>query len=204
MTTPQEQFWSGEFGNAYIERNQSAEVLAANVSLFSEILRRTSPIDSALELGANVGMNVQALRILLPSLSITGVEINPVAAAELRKLECEVVEGSIIGWEPPSAGYDLVYTKGVLIHIAPEALPAVYDTMARASRRYVLMTEYYNPVPVVIDYRGHDERLFKRDFAGEFLDRHVDFDLVDYGFRYHRGVFAQDDATWFLMERRAD
>jgi pseudaminic acid biosynthesis-associated methylase len=203
MTTPQEQFWSGEFGDAYIERNQGADLLAGNLSLFSDILRRTGPIASALELGANVGMNVQALRLLLPSLAITAVEINPVAAAELRKLDCEVIEGSILAWEPPPHGYDLVYTKGVLIHIAPEALPTVYDKLALAGRRHVLMVEYYNPGPVTIEYRGHDERLFKRDFAGEFLDRHDDFDLVDYGFRYHRGVFAQDDLTWFLMERSA-
>ena len=37
-------------------------------------------------------------------------------------------------------------------------------------------------------YRGHTARLFKRDFAGEMLDRFSDLRLVDYGFRYHRDL----------------
>src|SRR4051794_8360998 len=153
MTTPQEQFWAGEFGTQYIERNRSADLVAGNASLFGEILRRTGPIDSVVELGANVGMNVQALQLLVPTLAITAVEINPVAAAELRGLGCEVVEGSILDWQPPARRYDLVFTKGVLIHLNPDALPGVYDSMAEASGRYVLMAEYYNPSPVTIEYR---------------------------------------------------
>jgi spore coat polysaccharide biosynthesis protein SpsF len=55
---------------------------------------------------------------------------------------------------------------------------------------------------VALPYRGHDERLFKRDFAGEILDRFPDLRLVDYGFRYRRDPnFPQDDVTWFLMEK---
>ena len=201
MTTPQEDFWAGEFGDEYIQRNQSADLLAANLSFFGDVLRRTGPIDSALELGANVGMNVRALTQLAPRLAITAIEINATAALELQKLECEVVVGSILDFHPAGL-HDLVFTKGVLIHLAPSALPAVYDTMAQASGRFVMMAEYYNPSPVAIAYRGHDERLFKRDFAGEFLDQRPEFRLVDYGFLYHRGAFAQDDMTWFLMERR--
>jgi hypothetical protein len=44
---------------------------------------------------------------------------------------------------------------------------------------------------------------FKRDFAGEIMDRFPDLRLVDYGFVYHRDPqFPQDDFTWFLMEKR--
>jgi hypothetical protein len=58
---------------------------------------------------------------------------------------------------------------------------------------------------VAIDYRGHRERLFKRDFAGDILDRHGDLHLVDYGFVYHRDPnYPKDDLTWFLLEKRSD
>ena len=94
--------------------------------------------------------------------------------------------------------------KGVLIHLTPETLPAVYDTIHRASARFILLAEYYNPTPISIPYRGHSDRLFKRDFAGEFLDRHADVKLRDYGFVYHRDpAFPQDDITWFLLEKQA-
>lgn len=59
-------------------------------------------------------------------------------------------------------------------------------------------------MPVVVSYRGHEDRLFKRDFAGEMLDRYPDLELVDYGFVYHRDPnFPQDDPNWFLLRKRS-
>jgi len=53
-----------------------------------------------------------------------------------------------------------------------------------------------------VEYRGQSGKLFKRDFAGEMLDRFGDLSLLDYGFVYHRDPnFSQDDMTWFLMEK---
>jgi hypothetical protein len=64
-----------------------------------------------------------------------------------------------------------------------------------------MVCEYYNPVPVAVPYRGNTDRLFKRDFAGEMIDRYG-LRLIDYGFVYRRdGYFPQDDVTWFLMEK---
>lgn len=66
-----------------------------------------------------------------------------------------------------------------------------------------MLSEYYNPVPVEVNYRGFSDRLFKRDFAGEFMDRFPDVHLLVYGFQYHRDKnFPMDDVTWFLMEKR--
>ena len=56
--------------------------------------------------------------------------------------------------------------------------------------------------PVAIAYRGDDDRLYKRDFAGEMLDKYNDLRLIDYGFSYRRdAAFPQDDITWFLLEK---
>lgn len=91
----------------------------------------------------------------------------------------------------------------VLIHINPDYLPIVYDKLYETSRRYICVAEYYNPFPVEVLYRGNEEKLFKRDFAGELMDRHSDLVLVDYGFQYHRdNVFPLDDITWFLLEKK--
>jgi len=90
-----------------------------------------------------------------------------------------------------------------LIHINPEELPRAYAQIAGATKCYAVICEYYNPTPVEIGYRGHTERLFKRDFAGEFMDAHPEFRLRDYGFAYHRDPnFPMDDFSWFLMERK--
>lgn len=36
--TEQERFWAGQFGDAYVDRNQSAAVLASKIGLFAKIL----------------------------------------------------------------------------------------------------------------------------------------------------------------------
>jgi len=108
---------------------------------------------------------------------------------------------SILEFEPQRT-WDLVLIKGVLIHINPNELPQVYDKLVTSTSRYLIVAEYYNPSPVAIPYRGHTDRLFKRDFAGEIMDRHPQMQLVDYGFAYRRDPnFPQDDITWFLLEK---
>lgn len=202
--TDQEVFWAGQFGTDYIGRNNSAELLASNLEFFARALRHAGRIGSCVEFGANIGMNLRALKLLYPALQAHGIEINPDAARQLAEFvgAGNVYEGSIFD-APTDPQADLSLIKGVLIHINPERLPETYDKLYAASRRWVLVCEYYNPSPVAIPYRGHSDRLFKRDFAGEMLDRFPGLALVDYGFAYRRDpAFPQDDITWFLMEKK--
>lgn len=198
----QEQFWAGDFGDEYIGRNDDRAIVAGNVQLFSQALRGIA-VRSVLEVGANIGMNLAALKVLYPALDVSAIEINPTAASELasrfpgsRVDSCSITESVI------DTQFDLVLSKGVLIHLNPDLLPEVYKRIGEWASRYVIFAEYYNPTPMAIPYRGHDDRLFKRDFAGEFLSMHKDFTLRDYGFVY-RGDPSHplDDITWFLMER---
>ena len=78
----------------------------------------------------------------------------------------------------------------------------VYQKLYDSSTTFILIAEYYNPSPVAIPYRGHNDRLFKRDFAGEFLQKFKNSTLVDYGFAYRNDpAFPQDDITWFLIKK---
>lgn len=200
--TEQEKFWAGEFGDDYIGRNMGREMVAANIAFFSRILGRTRSVRSVIEFGANIGLNLQALRALLPDVALSAIEINRKAAAELEKLGgVTVYPQSILEFQPDQPR-DLALIKGVLIHINPDRLPDVYDRLYHSSARYICIAEYYNPAPVEVPYRGNREKLFKRDFAGEMLDRFADLRLLDYGFAYHRDPqFPQDDLTWFLLEK---
>jgi pseudaminic acid biosynthesis-associated methylase len=204
FTTKQEAFWAGEFGAGYIERNQGDLLLAANLDMFSKALRRADKISTCIEFGANIGVNLKALGLLFPAISSWAVEINGEAVAQLETVipAANIHHRSILDYEPNQT-FNLSFTKGVLIHLEPEVLPSVYDKLVASTDRYLLIAEYYNPVPIALPYRGHDGYLFKRDFAGEIMDRHPSVKLVDYGFAYHRDpLFAQNDITWFLMEKR--
>ena len=47
----------------------------------------------------------------------------------------------------------------------------VYKTLLSATSRYLLICEYYNPVPVKVVYRNFKNKLFKRDFAGDLIKK---------------------------------
>jgi len=202
--TEQEKFWMQEFGDEYTHRNQGKISIASNIALFSKIFARTQNINSLIEFGANRGLNIEAIKQLMPNIKISAIEINNVAIEKLQQIgggEIEMYHQSILNFIPTKI-WDFVLIKGVLIHINPDYLKKVYDTLYQSSSRYICLVEYYNPNPVEVTYRGHEGRLFKRDFAGEMLDKFKDLQLVDYGFVYHRDShFSQDDSTWFLLEK---
>lgn len=200
--TDQEVFWNGEFGDEYVSRNTKNIHLSNNIALFSKILNKTSNVRSVIEFGSNIGLNLRAINQLSNRIKLRGVEINQSATAELKTWgKAEVIESSIFDYDV-SEQFDFSLIKGVLIHINPDFLENVYDKLYQSSKKYICVAEYYNPSPVSIPYRGHSDKLFKRDFAGEILDKYTNLELVDYGFCYHRdNNYPQDDITWFLMKK---
>jgi spore coat polysaccharide biosynthesis protein SpsF len=179
-------------------------LLASNLGFFVRALRSVRGVKSCIEFGANIGMNLKAIKLLHPGMQAHGIEINAEAARQLATLiaPSNVHHSSILDFVPERQ-WDLTLIKGVLIHTNPEMLLQVYDKLFAACGRYLLVAEYYNPTPVAVAYRGHSNQLFKRDFAGEIMDRHPQLQLIDHGFAYRRDPnFPQDDITWFLMEKR--
>lgn len=201
--TEQEKFWAGQFGEGYMDRNQGHDLLASNLNFFVRSLSAAKNIDTCIEFGANIGMNLTALQLLYPQQRQYGIEINNSAADKLKTVipAAHVFNTSIFDFLV-SDTYDLTLIKGVLIHINPDELNSVYEKLVASCKTYLLVAEYYNPSPVMIPYRGHSDRLFKRDFAGEIMSNHPEMKLIDYGFSYRNDPkFPQDDITWFLMEK---
>lgn len=201
--TEQEVFWAGEFGNEYIERNVGDRWVASNTALFAKILSKCNGVNSLIEFGANIGLNLKAIRSLLPEAELEAIEINATAVERLKTWGGvnKVRHESILDFKADRT-WDIALIKGVLIHINPDQLTNVYSALYNASSRYIIVAEYYNPSPVEVNYRGHTGKLFKRDFAGEMLDAYPDLRLVEYGFVWRRDpMYPQDDCTWFLLEK---
>ena len=199
--TEQENFWAGEFGQSYIDRNNSESILYGKVALWVRMLRAAHNIKSIRELGCNIGLNLLALKKLQPKINLSGYEINKVAAAKAEKFGVGKIKQVSILEKIKDVKVDLTFTFCVLIHINPSYLKNVYENLVNQSNKYVLIAEYYNPNPTKISYRGHEDKLFKRDFAGDLIDDYG-LKLVDYGFSYKRDNCApQDDINWFLLEK---
>ena len=204
--TDQELFWAGDFGSDYTDRNQGGDLERSNLMFWGSIIKRTGVLDNCFELGCNRGLNLNAIKALLPDCKTSGLEINSYAAEECKSKGHNVFEGSILS--PPTSveqcvdSYELSLIAGVLIHINPDSLGIAYDTLYKLSSKYVLISEYFNPVPVEVSYRGHSGRLFKRDFAREFWSRYPSLSLVDYGFIWSEDPVApKDNLTWFLFRK---
>lgn len=200
--TEQEKFWAGEFGNEYVVRNDGEDLVAANIAVFSDILKSATGVKSVVELGCNRGLNLRAISRINKSIELCGYEINESAARIASELNvAEIHHGTIIPPIITDKKYDLSFTKGVLIHINPDELKNVYKNLYELSSRYIVVCEYYNPSPVSVNYRGNTDKLFKRDFAGELIDL-FGLELIDYGFLYSRdNRYTACDSTWFLLKK---
>lgn len=202
----QEEFWAGQFGDEYTSRVVGQRIIESNIQFFADALVKAKGIKSILELGCNRGLNLAALEYLDPSTVKTGVDINTKALRAMSLMFDDFHLDQPNSFCASAANFDtderfdLVFTKGLLIHINPAQLESVYDKMYRLSSKYILIAEYYNPSPIEVPYRGYSGKLFKRDFAGEMIDR-LGLKLVDYGFVYHRGEYPQDDINWFLLSK---
>ena len=203
LNNDQQKFWMSQFGKEYVSRNSLKRLVQNNLGLFSKIFNNRLPPKNCLEFGANIGANLIALKNLFPDIVTHGVEINTFAFNQLKKnLGKKNIYNQSIESFNKAKKYDLVFTKGVLIHINPKNLNKIYEKMYKLSKKYILIIEYYNPKPVSIDYRGHKDKLFKRDFAGEIMKKYKSLKLLDYGFVYHKDLsFPQDDLTWFLLKK---
>jgi pseudaminic acid biosynthesis-associated methylase len=200
--TEQEEFWATDFGNEYQDRNVGEKVIVSKMVMFSKVLRAAPGVKSIVELGCNIGLNLQALKRINADFELSAYEINERAAQKARDLGiADVTTGTILDPLQHQKTFDVAFTAGVLIHINPDQLDKVYQNLYGLSHRYILVSEYYNPTPVTVTYRGHENRLYKRDFAGELIDK-FGLTLIDYGFTYHRDpYFPRDDATWFLLSK---
>ena len=200
--TEQEMLWTSEFGDQYSERMKGEKLIISNLIMFSKILKLTPDVKSIAELGCNIGLNLQALKRINKNFDLVGVEINKIAANKAKELNiADIVNCSILEPMPIKEKYDLVFTKGVLIHINPNELERVYQNLYDISNKYILVAEYYNPTQVMVTYRGIEGALYKADFAGQLISK-FNLRLIDYGFTYHLdNFFPQDDITWFLLKK---
>jgi len=198
----QEFFWKNNFGNEYTDRNNNEELINNNINLFNNILKNIT-INSLFEIGCNRGLNLYAINNINKNISLNGLEINEKAYNILKEKNiCDKLYNDSVYNFNIKDKFNLVFTKGVLIHINPDKLNIVYEKMYNLSNKYILIAEYYSRDVREINYRGNENKLFKRDFCGEIMDKYKDLKLIDYGFVYYRdNNYPLDDISWFLLKK---
>jgi len=199
--------WRGNFGDAYISRNETEpEQLTARRKMWEQVLSPTvngKEPESILEVGANIGLNLRALKEVSPAV-LYGLEPNPMARQ--RMVDDGVVpadraiDGTAQAIPLNDGAVEMSFTCGVMIHIHPEDLAAACKEISRVTKRYIACIEYFDAAPCSIPYRGRDDLLFKRDFGSFWMEQEPTLKLLDYGF-FWKPVTTLDNLTWWLFER---
>lgn len=207
-TKKQLELWRSKFGIDYARRgnnrvtNEGAQRLMRDWGRMLQHAVTPKP-QSALEVGCNIGRNLLAVQHFIDV--IHAVEPNAEAVSAVREdpalAGVAVLEGDGFNLPYADGSIDLVFTSGVLIHVAPEDLPRITDEIVRVARHYVLCIEYFSHDPVEIPYRGMEGFLFKRDFGRYYLERHPTLRVVDYGFLW-QPLDSSDNSNWWLFAKR--
>jgi pseudaminic acid biosynthesis-associated methylase len=193
-----ERLWSGEFGDAYVERNRA---VGDKRGPFWVAFLRDFAVSTVLEIGCNIGVNLAWLASRLPPQNLYGIEINRKALKELHRALPDVNAVWGLARELPfrDQRFDLTFTAGVLIHQPESTLPLVMAEVVRCSRRYVLCAEYSADCVTEIAYRGQTGALFKRDYGRLYSGLFPDLQLRKQGFLGRDDGW--DDVTFWVFEK---
>ncbi len=169
----QREFWLGEFGDSYMQRNNNIEKVNEDYKketgitveqIFKTFFDKVDKKSKILELGCNIGLNLAILQKMGFN-NLYGVELNKKALDIAKKNNKNVtfINSSIEDFES-SETFDLVFTAGVLIHINPTILNSIIRKIINLTDRYIFGFEYYSDNLVEIKYRNYQNVCWKQNF----------------------------------------
>jgi pseudaminic acid biosynthesis-associated methylase len=210
--TEQVRTWTGGFGREYTDRNAYSpaeldELYRRNYGVTrTEINQRFLdgiPRDARiLEVGCNMGNQLLLLQ-QMGFKQLYGIEIQSYALdrAKERIPDAVLRQASAAAIPFEDRFFDLVFTSGVLIHIAPADLPSALAEIHRCTKQWIWGFEYYAPETTEVTYRGHKSLLWKTDYSRMHLEKFRDLELVrEERLRY---LGNENVDTAFLLRRGA-
>ncbi len=205
INSEQEAFWAYNYATEYIKKNSEFDNNLGADAWKKMLTLIRGGVGNYLELGCNIGRNINQIKLILPDALPSIIEISKPAfdfVTAQHRFE-KSFNGAILDSSFEKNSFDLVFTMTVLIHINPAQLVEHMEKMYKYSKKFILIGEYFNRTPVSIEYQGETDRLFKRDFGKLFMEN-FKVKLLDYGFLwghiYDKAGF--DDITWWLFEKK--
>ncbi len=210
--TEQIRTWSGDFGREYTDRNSYSpaeldefyrgQYGITRTELNETFLQGVPRGARILEVGCNTGMQLALLQ-QMGFTNLYGIEIQSYALERARHRipGAMLMEASAFAIPYTSCFFDLVFTSGVLIHIAPVDLPAALAEIYRCTREWIWGFEYYAQETTEVAYRGQTSLLWKTDYARAYMQHFPDVELIrEQRLRY---LENQNVDTAFLLRRTA-
>ena len=182
--------WAGDFGRQYTDRNIfSPDQLdleyrkrygISRTQMNDLLLGELDQSSLMLEVGCNVGNQLLLLQEMGFN-ELYGIEVQSHAIELLRsRSRClRVAQGTVFQIPCRSTSFDVVFTSGLLIHLSPNDILAAMRELRRCTRKYLWGFEYYSEDYSEVNYRGHQNLLWKADFAKMYLQRFADLELIN-------------------------
>ncbi|MGF1534590.1 MAG: pseudaminic acid biosynthesis-associated methylase [Bernardetiaceae bacterium] len=214
MKTKQIDFWSGDFGKQYTNRNTPRSLDVWNQTyknlygterfdMFNIFIGNIPKESKILEVGCNVGIQLRGLQ-RLGFTNLYGIELQSYAVERAKQISSQIniIQGSAFDIPFKNDYFDLVMTNGVLIHIAPNDLPKAISEIVRCTKQYVLGFEYYSETLQEVNYRGNQGFLWKMDFAKVYQDNFNNLNLIkEIHYPYLTKAEQGNVDTMFLLEK---
>ena len=181
--------WKDEFGKEYTDRNaltldEMNEMYRNNFGISREDLNnlfiaKINRNIKILEVGSNIGNQLLLLQ-KMGFKNLYGIEINDYAVelSKQRTNNINIIQGSAFDIPFKNEYFDLVFTSGVLIHIAPHDINLVLNEIYRCTKEYIWGFEYYEEKYTEIIYRGNKNLLWKANFSKIYLSLFDDLELI--------------------------
>ena len=212
MTEPEQlKIWKSEFGRAYTDRNafslEEMELLykeqfgITRTGMNSKFIGHFDRDIKVLEIGSNIGNQLLLLQ-KAGFKNLYGIELQSYAIelSKSRTKGINMIQGSAFNIPFKDGFFNLAFTSGLLIHIAPEDITEVLDEIHRCTKHYIWGFEYYADEYTPIDYQGHTNLLWKTNFSSLYLARFKDLRLVrEEHFKY---LNSDNEDVMFMLEKR--
>ena len=203
--------WCGDFGKEYTDRN--ALTLEELESLYQKnfgVTRTEMNLEFVgdldrfihiLEVGSNLGNQLLCLQ-KMGFKSLYGIELQEYAVelSKVRTKHINIIQGSAFDIPYKDNFFDLVFTSGLLIHIAPSDIKAIVSEIYRCTKKYIWGFEYFANNYTKVEYRGNTDLLWKTNFAKIYLDNFPNLRLVkEKRFKY---INSDNINSMFLLEKK--
>lgn len=181
--------WNSGFGDKYTDRcNISLEEHEAvhqrdygitRTELNNLFIGDLSRDINILEVGTNIGLQLSLLQKMGFN-NLFGIEINSYAIelAKSKTKGIKFVRASALDIPFKDNYFDLVFTSGVLIHIAPSSISRALQEIYRCTKSYIWGFEYYADDYTEMVYRQKKNLLWKANFPKLYLEAFPDLELV--------------------------
>lgn len=115
-----------------------------------------------LEAGCNIGNNLSEFPV---DFDVNGLDMNEKALNKCKEKypSFKFEKGSVLEIPFPDSSFDVVFTRGVLIHISPDNIEKSTAELLRVSKKWVFNLEYFGEDNKMIKWKRGDDLLWYRN-----------------------------------------